>query len=865
MKKILLISFISAIACHLSAQISEGGMPPSYKSDYSKSSATIAYYNMAMPDTEALALYDNGKNFPFRYAELEDVDLDVKKLGLLTVLPDGSKLWRFRINSSLENSLQVIFRKYLIPEGAELFLYNDDYSTVRGAYTEMNITENLVFVTGDFPGDHVNIEYYEPAGVGFEGEVIIGSVGQAYIDILNPKSGNIDADGYIGVNCDEGKSLQDQKHSVCKYTFNDGQYGYMCSGALINTVGNTGNSYFLTAAHCINTATEAETIVAYFNYEAPACTAVPYNPQQTLSGSSLRTTGAYSDYTLLEFDDLVPAEYKPYYAGWDANDIPPESSSCIHHPSGGSKKIALDYDQAVSHEKTISWESGVASPAGSHWAVTFDDGITYSGSSGSPLFDQNKRIKGQLHGGLTTDFYGKLSYSWLHPSPTFSTLQSFLDPDLTGVKSIDGYYPEENLPDAQFLSQFSKVCTDAPIELTGFSAFQPVTWRWSFRPKQVEYHDGTSSSSPSPVVSFQESLSYTVTLEVTNSAGSDILTIDDYISAGSDLALRAYPSGMEDSCIFSFTGLMLQAYGADAYEWNLSGSSDDLFYIVNNTANPVEIKVIDGVTLDRSTDVEVTMTGLQGLCQTTLDIVIPLEAQTNDFVAGAIAIGTGASGPFSNSCATIQDGEPVPPYESCTGQLSWCDEYGTGENIVERSVWFTFTPEANQTISLSSTGFDNEIAVYRADTKEDLLAGNYSLVGANDDYSDTNFNPKISSMAVESNQKYWIQVDGSGGGTTGTFFLNLSVLSSVGETASDGEIKVYPQPASNYVNIETAAFSRCSVVTVDLADASGRIVLHDDLTPSAGRIQLQLGNLAPGIYMARISCNGEATVVKIIK
>ena len=35
----------------------------------------------------------------------------------------------------------------------------------------------------------------------------------------------------------------------------------------------------------------------------------------------------------------------------------------------------------------------------SHWRTVWDSGTTEGGSSGSPLFDSNHRIIGQLHGG----------------------------------------------------------------------------------------------------------------------------------------------------------------------------------------------------------------------------------------------------------------------------------------------------------------------------------------------------------------------------------------------------------------------------------------------------------------------------------
>jgi PKD repeat protein len=865
MKKTALILLLVACTVHLPAQISEGGLPPSYKVTGTKGMADLARYSLPEMDTAGLRIHNRENPFPMRYAVLEEVDLDLKKVGTRSVLSDGSTLWQYRIDSPDGLSLQVIFKKYLIPEGARLFLFDDEYRHVRGAFTNRNITEDLSFVTADLPGDHLIIEYHEPADVPFSGEVIIGSIGQAYVDIFGLKSANIDEDGYIPVNCEEGIPYQDQKHAVCRYSFNDGTFSYLCSGALINNTKNDGKPYFLTAAHCLNTTAEASTIVAWFNYEEASCTGVSLYTSQTLTGSSLLSTGTLSDYTLLEFNNPVPPSYKPYFAGWDITDIPAQYSAGIHHPHGWTKKISLDYDPAQSVERVISWEGGNNSPANSHWDVLFDDGITSSGSSGSPLLDQNRRITGQLHGGSTNDYYGKLSYSWTHPNSSFDPLSTYLDPDTTGVTFVDGYYPPENLPDAQFLSDFSAVCLDAPFELTGFSAFDPLSWEWSFRPSRVTFHDGTSSSSQSPKVSLTSAVPYSVTLRVTNAAGDGALTLENYITAGSSLNLSAYPVDLTDSCLLSFSSVAVEAFGADAYLWTLSEDADDYFFIENNTVNPAVIKVREGVELAESTDIELTITGIQGTCQSLLAVSIPLLAQTNDNVMHATAINIGENGPFSNKCATVQGGEPIPPFDSCTGQLSWCDEYGNGQDIVENSVWFSFTPAVNQKIMLSSMGMDNQVAVYKTDSPEELLAGNYTLIGANDDFSDTDFNARISSMDVEAGLKYLIQVDGSGGGLEGTFYLTLSVLSSAEElSAVSEEIKVYPQPAGDVVTIESAAFAECRVIRVELIDNSGRVICQQLFTGSSGRLQLVPGDLPPGVYFARIFCGSKVTVTKVV-
>ena len=66
-------------------------------------------------------------------------------------------------------------------------------------------------------------------------------------------------------------------------------------------------------------------------------------------------------------------------------------------------------------------------------------GITEPGSYGAPLFNQNKQIVGQLHGGESDcedpidDYFGKLSHSWS------LGLKEFLDPDDTGVTELNGH------------------------------------------------------------------------------------------------------------------------------------------------------------------------------------------------------------------------------------------------------------------------------------------------------------------------------------------------------------------------------------------------------------------------------------------
>ena len=81
MKKVFLISVIFSFCFYLSAQISEGGLPRSFKSTDVKSSTSIAKYTLSTLDTAKLLDYNKENPLPMRYAVLEEVSIDLKSAG----------------------------------------------------------------------------------------------------------------------------------------------------------------------------------------------------------------------------------------------------------------------------------------------------------------------------------------------------------------------------------------------------------------------------------------------------------------------------------------------------------------------------------------------------------------------------------------------------------------------------------------------------------------------------------------------------------------------------------------------------------------------------------------------------------------
>ena len=141
--------------------------------------------------------------------------------------------------------------------------------------------------------------------------------------------------------------------------------------------------------------------------------------------------------------------WNPYYNGWDKSGTASSSGVGIHHPAGDAKKIST-YTTTLG---TGTWPNGGMSSA--HWTVKWASttngyGCVEGGSSGSPLFDNNKRVIGTLTGGnsdcsnqsTATDYYGKFSKHWdANGTSNDKKLQPWLDPLGTNPTTLDGYDP----------------------------------------------------------------------------------------------------------------------------------------------------------------------------------------------------------------------------------------------------------------------------------------------------------------------------------------------------------------------------------------------------------------------------------------
>ena len=421
------ITLVTMLLTPLFSQVSSGGVPKSIQAGLSTAVPSVI---LPQVDKEMLLAEDKiemAKDVPYRFGTPFEVQYNLDNSGVWEDVA-GGRLWRLSIKSEDAYSINLLYDRYVLPEGAELFVYDQEMETVLGAFTSANNKIHETFSTSPTKGDVTILEYFEPGNAAFPGEIQINRVVHAYRDIFFNESRGYGDSGSCNnnVNCPEFDDWQNEIRAAAMILSSGGSR--LCSGSLINNVRQDMTQYFLTANHCLG---GESSWIFMFNYQSAGCSNQDGPTYQTVQGSTLLANSSASDFGLVRLTETIPESYDVNYAGWSAENTPPLNPVGIHHPSGDIKKITFDYDTGIS--------DGWSGNDGSHWRVAdWEDGTTEPGSSGSPLYDANHRIVGQLHGGEAycaynvNDYYGKVSTSWGYG------LKDYLDPDNTGLMVLDG-------------------------------------------------------------------------------------------------------------------------------------------------------------------------------------------------------------------------------------------------------------------------------------------------------------------------------------------------------------------------------------------------------------------------------------------
>ncbi len=445
MKRKAFLFLFSFLFLKISAQLCTNELPVSF---YSTIDEQEIVERKCMPDLDMTSIEKEDKDdaelgYPPRFGFSHFVDYNLENSGTWQKLSNGDRIWRLIIFCPQALSINLLYDKFWIPEGGKFYVYTSDRKQCLGAFTNKNNQgdrDNIKeYATGFLFSDEITLEYYQPRNVKEEAIISIASIVHGYKSLGLGASGSCQ----VNVNCSEGDNWQNEKKAVAMILVNGER---LCTGSLIQTTSVNNAPVFLTANHCIQGYGDAVSSPSlnnwsfYWNYEAPGCSNISYEPNYTYTvGATVLANNSSSDFALLQLTENPQSVCNPSYLGWDRSGNSGIGGVCIHHPSGDLKKISTFTMSPIS---TFYFTYSIN---GNHWLVNWHStvngyGTTEGGSSGSALLNNNHHVIGQLHGGLSScsnqsgaDWYGRFDVSWTGGGHSYDRLSNWLDPTGWGL------------------------------------------------------------------------------------------------------------------------------------------------------------------------------------------------------------------------------------------------------------------------------------------------------------------------------------------------------------------------------------------------------------------------------------------------
>jgi lysyl endopeptidase len=371
-----------------------------------------------------------------RFAIVHEVNIEPTKMNNWSKR-SNQWVWQHKIYAQSAASINLAFEKFNLPSSAKLNFFSTDLKHVIRSFDFTDNNPQRQLWTPVIESEEVMVELVVNENEIDQVELVLTKINQGYRTFAQTteKAGSCNVD----VACEQGKGWENEINTVAVISTGGSTF---CSGFMVNNTRQDKAPYFMTANHCrVNNERAAASLVTYWNYQASRCGGARNGRKTEFNtGAQHLASFARSDFSLVKLNKAPNPEFNVQYAGWDRTGVDATSAVAIHHPATDEKSISFENDPTTN---TYYLKTEQVADATHVRVENWDIGTTEPGSSGSPLFDQNHRVIGQLHGGYascsskTADWYGRIYTSWEGGGSSSNRLKDHLDPDNTGAEFVD--------------------------------------------------------------------------------------------------------------------------------------------------------------------------------------------------------------------------------------------------------------------------------------------------------------------------------------------------------------------------------------------------------------------------------------------
>jgi len=430
LKQILSILLILLSACAIQAQLVREGTPYSWflSDDIIPNTIWETVPNLNMGQLQNEDNFQPNKSKPYRFASATEVSFSLENSGQWINLPNGDRIWMLGIKCDNALALSIAFAGLRLPKESKLYVYTSDRSDVIGPITPpVSSTDGQMSIV-PMAGKSIVIEYYEPLENRNEGALMINSVARVYKH-LDSNSVNQQTQCLRSFEHQtSAKPLRDGAASVAMMIVDNGQR--LATGAFVNNSQFDGTPYLITSIDALMG--EPQNWVFVLDYAQNSCSQEYACWDHALCGADILVLDETTGLSLIETKQSPEKAWDVFYSGWELFMGSAQRFTCIQHAYGAVQSVS--YFNGSLDRNNFNGEIR-------YDVDDWDNGSTFYGSVGSPLFSANNQIIGFFVGGNLGcshnghDSFGSISDAW-------NSFKSYLDPVNRNSLSLAGLYSE---------------------------------------------------------------------------------------------------------------------------------------------------------------------------------------------------------------------------------------------------------------------------------------------------------------------------------------------------------------------------------------------------------------------------------------